>query len=56
VWANGGRYDGAWRDDKPDGPGRPQTPNGTFDGVWKAGCLRVGDRLLAINVEPAACR
>jgi hypothetical protein len=56
VWANGDRYDGEWRDDKPDGAGSLQTPNGTFDGIWKAGCLRVGGRLLAINVEPAACR
>ena len=55
VWANGGRYEGDWKDNQANGVGRLTVSNGTYNGVWTAGCFKDGNRRASIGVDLATC-
>ena len=57
VFANGNRYEGNWRGDRPNG-------NGTYyyaedahvlSGYWKNGCLKRGRRLMMLGATKEEC-
>ena len=52
---DGRRYEGEWKDDIPNGVGRYTNSNGTYNGVWTAGCFRDGNRRESVGVDLATC-
>jgi len=55
-FANGNSYEGQWRDERPDGRGRAVIAGNTYDGVWKEGCFREGNKRAALLVPDSACQ
>lgn len=55
VWSEGNRFDGAYSDDLPNGFGTVTVNGTTLSGVWRNGCLGVGDKTVAIGVPLASC-
>ena len=49
------RYEGEFRDGKPNGIGTLTAGSETVQGVWKDGCLQ-GRRKASIGVPLSACR
>jgi len=55
VWDQSTRFDGTYGDDLPNGFGTV-TVNGTIlSGEWRNGCLKVGDKAVAIGASLASC-
>lgn len=55
VWNEENRFEGQYRNNVPNGFGTVTLVGETFAGDWKNGCLRNGDRLIAIGVERKSC-
>ncbi|PMZ86329.1 hypothetical protein C1X95_30790, partial [Pseudomonas sp. FW306-2-11AD] len=49
------RYEGDFRNGKPNGVGTATTLEGVFQGVWKDGCLTDGKRKMAFGVSSSTC-
>jgi hypothetical protein len=50
------RYDGEFRDGKPNGAGTLAEGSETVRGTWKDGCLQGGLRKASIGIPLSACR
>ena len=57
TWADGNVYIGEFRNDKANGQGtvRLYAVAVSHTGVFKDGCLKDGDEVVAINQTPMAC-
>ena len=57
AWADGDRYEGEWRDNKPHGRGTFTSSDGRrYDGEWRDGCFGQRDgRWAAVMTSVAAC-
>ncbi|HVX98462.1 MAG TPA: hypothetical protein VHA55_01565 [Pseudorhodoplanes sp.] len=56
VWSTGSRFDGAYRNDRAEGPGVYRAATGEiFAGRWVNGCFRDGPRRAAIGVPVDEC-
>lgn len=51
----GGRYEGEWRDDGPNGSGTARIGSDTYNGTWINGCFRQGDRRAWWAATEAEC-
>jgi hypothetical protein len=49
------RYEGDFIAGKPDGTGTLKDTTGTFQGPWKAGCFKDGQRRAAVGVALKSC-
>lgn len=61
TYKNGDSYDGGFKDGLPDGKGTFIGHNdigamSTYAGIWKAGCLADGNRMLALMRPPQECK
>lgn len=54
IWPLG-RYDGAFRNGKPNGFGTLTSQHGVFKGTWKDGCLIGGKQKIAVGVPLSTC-
>jgi hypothetical protein len=52
----GVRYEGEFRNGKPDGTGTMTKGSETFRGAWTAGCFRDDARKASLGVPLATCR
>ena len=52
---DGRRYEGELKDGKADGFGRYTDSNGTYNGIWTAGCFKDGNRRMAFGISLEAC-
>jgi len=52
-----GRYDGEWKDDRPDGQGSYTLPDSgrTVSGTWHRGCFDDGNDRIALRTPRASC-
>ena len=50
------RYEVEFSDGKPNGAGVLPNAKGVFEGVWKSGCFRSGNRIASIGVDVSSCR
>ena len=55
TWNATDRFDGHYTNDVPNGPGVARLAGEVFDGTWKNGCLKVGDKVVAIGVARNSC-
>ena len=56
TYAAGGRYDGEWRDDVPNGYGTRYSADGqSYAGLWQGGCFRDGSRWATVGVSAERC-
>lgn len=55
VWNEDNAYEGQYANDLPNGRGTVTLVGESFTGDWKDGCLRKGDRVIAIGVERSTC-
>ena len=56
-WPDGRRFEGSFRDNKPDGRGIFITAKGErYEGNWSNGCFKDGDRWAIVNQSEAYCR
>ena len=56
TYADGGRYDGEWRSDLPNGYGTRYVADGqTYAGYWQNGCFRDGRRWATLGVTAQQC-
>lgn len=55
VWNETDRFEGRYENDVPDGFGTATLAGETFSGNWKKGCMRKGNRVVAIGVPRKAC-
>lgn len=49
------RFEGAYKDDVPHGPGTAILAGQTFSGQWKNGCMRKADSVVVVGVPRASC-
>jgi hypothetical protein len=54
-WNENDYFEGTYADDVPHGHGTISVAGETFVGEWAKGCLRSGDRVVAIGVPRASC-
>lgn len=54
-WNAGDSYEGHYTADLPDGFGTARIAGELFAGEWRNGCLRRGDRVVAIAVPRRSC-
>ena len=54
-WTDIDLYEGGYDADLPNGQGTVRIGGETFSGTWMKGCLRSGDRVVAIGVPLASC-
>lgn len=54
-WSERDSFEGHYADDLPNGFGTASLAGETYAGSWKNGCLRKGDRLVAIGVPRQSC-
>jgi hypothetical protein len=54
-WNESSYFDGVYADDVPHGHGTVSVAGETFTGEWAKGCLRSGDRVVAVGVPRASC-
>jgi hypothetical protein len=54
-WNSTEWYLGLYLDDRPHGLGTAQIAGDVFVGRWKNGCLKQGDRIVAINISRRGC-
>ncbi|MCX7366670.1 MAG: hypothetical protein NTV97_33310 [Alphaproteobacteria bacterium] len=54
-WNATDRFDGHYANDVPDGQGVARLAGEVFEGEWKAGCFKKGDRVVAIGVSRQSC-
>jgi hypothetical protein len=50
------RYEGQFRDGKPNGAGSLTQGSEIVHGTWKDGCLQGGQRKASIGIPLSACR
>jgi MORN repeat len=55
AWNKTDRYEGNYEDDRPDGFGTAHLAGEVFTGQWKNGCLKIGERVVAIGVPRSSC-
>jgi hypothetical protein len=55
-WPAGQRYQGSYMADLPNGQGTIAIDGLSFAGTWRRGCLRQGDKRIAVGVPLSACR
>ena len=56
TWASGNRYEGEWRDGKAHGLGVYTKGSDTFNGIWRDGCFRSGERWALVGADESSCR
>jgi hypothetical protein len=56
VSADGFRFEGEWRDGKANGDGELTTKTGAFNGTWRDGCFREGNRRAWVGVAASTCQ
>ena len=58
TWTDGSRYEGEYRDGRPHGIGSlfDAPSRQTFNGIWRDGCFRDGDRRATVGVPAAECQ
>jgi hypothetical protein len=49
VWNETDRYEGSYEDDRPHGFGTANLAGEVFSGQWKRGCLKSGEKIVAIG-------
>ncbi len=54
-WNATDHFDGNYANDVPHGLGTAQLAGETFAGQWQNGCLKIGDRVVAIGVPRQSC-
>jgi hypothetical protein len=54
-WPAGQRYEGTFLADLPDGKGSVTIDGVSFAGIWRRGCLKHGDKRIAIGVSLRTC-
>lgn len=55
VWNATDRFEGTYVNDVPNGYGTVTLAGTTMSGEWRNGCLKVGDKVVAIGVSRASC-
>jgi hypothetical protein len=55
VWNQTDWYEGNYEDDRPHGFGTAHIAGEIFAGRWTNGCLKNGERLVAISVPRSSC-
>jgi hypothetical protein len=55
VWNKTDWYEGNYEDDRPHGFGTAYIAGEVFAGRWKNGCLKSGERIVAISVPRNSC-
>lgn len=55
VWDEENSYEGHYVNNVPNGFGTATLVGETFAGDWNNGCLRKGDKIIAIGVERQSC-
>jgi hypothetical protein len=55
TWATGNRYVGAWLEGRAHGQGVFTMTGGRFEGDWRDGCFRDGDRRAAVGRPLSEC-
>jgi hypothetical protein len=55
VWNDENWYEGNYDNDRPNGAGIAHVAGEVFSGQWKDGCLKKGDRVVAIGVQRSSC-
>lgn len=55
TWNDENRFEGSYARDLPNGFGTVTVSGVTLSGEWRDGCLKVGDRAVAIGVPLARC-
>ena len=54
-WNENDRFEGSYAADLPNGPGTVTLAGTTLSGQWRNGCLKVGDKTVAVGVTLASC-
>ena len=54
-WNATDHFEGTYTNDLPNGFGTVTLAGTTLSGEWRNGCLRVGDKVVAIGVSRASC-
>lgn len=55
VWNATDRFEGTYANDLPNGFGTVTLAGTTLSGEWRNGCLKTGDKVVAIGVPRASC-
>jgi hypothetical protein len=55
AWNATDRFEGSYTNDVPNGYGTVTLAGTTMSGDWRNGCLKVGDKVVAIGVSRASC-
>ena len=55
IWSEHDRFDGVYAQDLPNGYGTVTVNGTTLSGEWRNGCLKVGDKAVAIGVSLESC-
>ena len=55
AWNQSDRFDGTYANDLPNGFGTVTVNGTTMSGEWRNGCLKVGDKTVAIGVSLTSC-
>mgnify|MGYP001809779398 CR=1 FL=1 len=54
-WNQADRFEGSYADGLPNGFGTVTLAGTTLSGEWRNGCLKVGDKTVAVGVSLASC-
>ena len=54
-WTAADRFEGLYANDLPNGFGTVTVAGITLSGQWRNGCLKVGDKVVAIGVSRSSC-